>query len=281
VNLPAEKVDFVLNVFKRPESFNLQLGAVLNQTVKPNQIFVWENGEASVPSGLARDLIHVRSSRNLGVWSRFALALNSNADYICILDDDTIPGRRWVENCLASMRQKEGLYGARGLRFESKYSYSLYEEFGVHNPNDSVEIVDIVGHAWFFRREWLAAYWGEYINAFDEALAGEDMHFSFALQKTLGLPTLVPPHPQNNLEFWGSLPDTAKRLGTSNVAISKSPRAMDKFERALRHYRSKGFAVLADSASSETKPRRTVATYFIVGRFSSTLHKISDFIRKH
>lgn len=273
-------VDFVLNVFKRPEAFDVQLQAVLDQTIKPDKIFVWENGEFSIPDDLAEKVIRVRSNKNLGVWSRFALALNSKADFVCVLDDDTIPGKKWIENCLRSMTEIEGLYGARGLRFESKYSYSLYSEYGVHNPNCEIEKVDIVGHAWFFRREWLGTFWGEYGNAFDEELAGEDMHFSFSIQKLLDLPTLVPPHPLNQPEMWGSQAETAKKYGTSKVAISKGPKAMDKFERALRHYRSKGFRVIAESDDNVERGQRSTLTYLLVGRFSSSIHRASKALRK-
>jgi hypothetical protein len=38
-------------------------------------------------------------NRNLGVWSRFAYALNAKTKYVCVFDDDTIPGNNWLKNC--------------------------------------------------------------------------------------------------------------------------------------------------------------------------------------
>jgi hypothetical protein len=34
---------------------------------------------------------------------------------------------------------------------------------------------------------------------------GEDMHFSYMLQKYAGIKTYVPPHPRSDMEMWGSL----------------------------------------------------------------------------
>ena len=274
------KVDFVLNVFRRPESIASQIEAIRSQTFAPNEIFIWENGEARVPEHLADQVTVVRANRNLGVWSRFTLALNSKADFICMLDDDTIPGPKWIQNCLSSMSLEEGLYGTRGLIFDSKFSYSLNSDVGLHKPNNSIQRVDIVGHAWFFRRQWLGEYWSEYKNAFPEDLAGEDIHFSYALQKHLGLPTLVPPHPADDLEMWGSQPETAKSLGGSDVAISKGAKSMDKFERALRHYRSKGFRVLSELPGVTVPKRHNLFVYLVVGRNSSSLHRLAKVIRR-
>ena len=44
------------------------------------------------------------SNYNYGVWARFAYALNARTDYVCVLDDDTIPGNRWLGNCLNTYR---------------------------------------------------------------------------------------------------------------------------------------------------------------------------------
>jgi Fe-S cluster biosynthesis and repair protein YggX len=47
---------------------------------------------------------------------------------------------------------------------------------------------------------------------------GEDMHFSFMLQKYLGLNTYVPPHPEDNKRLWGSI--KGWEMGTEKNALS-------------------------------------------------------------
>jgi hypothetical protein len=55
---------------------------------------------------------------------------------------------------------------------------------------EKVGEADIVGHSWFFERELLTAFWRELPDPkFDRA--GEDIHFSYMLQKYLGLAALT------------------------------------------------------------------------------------------
>jgi hypothetical protein len=270
-------VTVVLNVFKRSKSLGQQLAAIRSQSVPVHKILVWENGTESVPAALREGLVISRASENLGVWARFAYALNAETEFILMLDDDTIPGSRWIENCLNTMALTPGLLGTRGLIFVEPSSYSINLEAGVHAPNELVTEVDIVGHAWFFKREWLSAYWAEYALKFPESLAGEDMHFSFAIQKNLGLPTLVPPHPIGDLSLWGSQPESAVALGTSQEAISKGVGAMRKFERALQHYRRQGFRVLAERGGEFTYPKTyPKVVYKLVSQFPGITHKLAS-----
>ena len=74
--------------------------------------------------------------------------------------------------------------------------------------------MDIVGHAWFFKRDWIRYYGLE--PRLGEKTCGEDYHFSVALQKHLRLPTLVPPHPPADKSWWGS---TNGDLGKDDAAL--------------------------------------------------------------
>lgn len=271
------KITVVLNVFKRSSVFEQQLEAILSQSIPPLEILVWENGEERVPDHLRSGLRIARANENLGVWARFAYALNANGDFICVFDDDTIPGQKWFENCIATLRTTDGLLGTRGVIFDSGESYTLNSDVGVHAPNESLRQVDIVGHSWFFRREHLSAFWSLYDQRHSNQLAGEDIHFSFALQKVLGLPTLVPPHPIASQDLWGSLPEFASSYGTDLAAISKGAAAMGKFETALRHYRKLGFRVLADHDQKPVTGVRRKLITTAISRFPDLAHKIAKF----
>lgn len=276
---PSKDVSVVLNVFRRSEHFPEQLRAIQNQSVVPKEILVWENGEEAVPQDLRKFVTLTRASKNFGVWARFAHALNAKSEFICILDDDTIPGKDWLKNCLKTIEKTPGLLGTRGLIFESPNNYSINQEFGVYGPNDRTTQVDIVGHAWFFRKEWLAAYWAEYAGRFENPLAGEDIHFSYAIQKHLGLPTLVPPHRSSHPKEWGSNPRFAREIGEGAVAISKGTKAMGIFEKALQHYRNLGFRLLVefevtDFPSAARFPRWV---YWLASRFPGLSHRLGTF----
>jgi hypothetical protein len=233
---------------------------------------VWENGFEKVPAHLREGLIISESNKNFGVWARFAYALNSEGEYICIFDDDTIPGSRWLENCLSTINSNPGLLGTRGIIFDSKLSYSMYREVGLHNPNERTEQVDIVGHCWFFKKVWLEKFWSEFGNKFPDCMAGEDIHFSYALQKHLNLPTLVPKHPESQLEFWGSLPKFANEFGQDQQSLSLKPKSYKKFEDALQHYRSLGFSTMSEKINTISKHPPIV--YWFIQKFPYLFHKI-------
>ena len=267
------KISVVLNVFKRSSSFSQQISAIQGQSILPHEILVWENGEESVPSNLHKNLIITRSNVNFGVWARFAYALNSTGEYICILDDDTIPGSKWLENCYKTMLKTPGLLGTRGLVFDNPLAYSLYREIGVYDQNELTEQVDIVGHSWFFRREWLSEYWAEFGNRFQSNLAGEDIHFSYVLQKHLQIPTLVPPHPRNKPEMWGSKPELARKLGSGKESISQSTESLKRFENALQHYRKIGFVVLSEN--NNIKSRFPKIIYLLIQKYPKLMHSVA------
>jgi hypothetical protein len=237
-------ISVILNAYKRTEHLQLQIDALNKQTIKPSKIYVWQNAASVVPENIKAQVTFVECNENLGVWARFSLALNVETEFVCLLDDDTIPGSKWFENCINTMRTHEGLLGTRGLRFLASNRYHPFISFGWDGPNSEITKVDIVGHAWFFKREWLGTFWRELPPIDASKIAGEDMHFSYTLQKYLGLGTYVPPHPLDDLELWGSQPETAMQLGANNVAISSGKDSLTKFDKALKYYSGKGFSLV-------------------------------------
>jgi hypothetical protein len=235
----------LLNVFKRGEVFEKQLRAVQHQSVKPVAIYVWKNAGDDIPNHLKDEVIIADCNNNLGVWARLAFALNIDAEYICMFDDDTVPGLRWLENCSNTIKTHNGLLGTRGLRFLSKRRYGIYTCFGWTDPNEKVEQVDIVGHAWFFRRDWLAAFWNELPERGFDKLVGEDIHFSYAIQKHLKLNTYVPPHPIDQKDMWGSISEVGMVSGVSPDAVSMRPDAAERFNKVYLNYIKKGFKLSA------------------------------------
>jgi hypothetical protein len=237
------KIAVILNAFKRTEYLSQQLDAIENQTIKPTQIYVWQNKGGHIEEHLKGRFILAECSNNLGVWARFAFALNIDADFVCLFDDDTIPGSKWFENCIKTIANYDGLLGTRGLRYLSTKRYNPYEEYGWDNPNEETIQVDIVGHAWFCRREHLSMFWSEMPPKDASKLAGEDIHFSYMLQK-FGLGTYVPPHPKDDKEMWGSLPEYGTKLGRNSAAISQNISSTDKFDLAYQYYISHGFELV-------------------------------------
>ena len=253
----ATTVSVIMNVFRRGSNFDDQIAAIKSQTHRVSEILVWENGSdrSGFENSEDQSVWGARASKNLGVWARFAFALNTKSEFVWVIDDDSIPGPRWLESVLSEFSKSPGVYGSRGLRFYGTSSYSLYEEYGALRNSSITEQVDIVGHNWVFPRDWLQYFWAEYGNAFPSDLAGEDIHLSYAVQKHLGLGTFVPPHPPSNLEVWGEVPNVAKLDGASNEAISKQPRSLKRFESAYSHYISLGFKPMIDQSEKQVISR--------------------------
>lgn len=200
-------ISIILSGYRRPHTLKEQYDAFCNQTSKPNEILFWQNNWNNIE--FDKEILDrcksTVSNHNFGVWSRFAYALNCKSDYICIVDDDTIPGDLWLENCTSSFEEKPGLYGTIGLVFNSTNNYSDKKRIGWDGENnEEIKQVDIVGHSWFFHRDMLSYFWRE-LPDFKDFYVGEDMHFSFMLQKYSNLKTYVPPHPITNRRLWGSL----------------------------------------------------------------------------
>jgi len=208
-------ITVVLNGYKRPDNLNEQLEALKNQTVKPDEILLWYNnpGDDSINYDIGTEIPVAYCNYNFGVWSRFYFAMNASNPFVCVFDDDTVPGSRWLENCINTMQTHEGLLGTVGLLYlnpmppEKSSYYEYYLRFGwVDNgiQNETPVQVDLVGHSWFFKREWLSHMVRELPHPRYNT-CGEDMHFSYMLQKYANIPTYVPAHPINDKELWGSI----------------------------------------------------------------------------
>jgi len=226
------KVDVILNCFRRTRWLEEQIESVHKQTIVPTNIFMWRNASDQVPEkNLTEETLFADCNVNLGVWARFAYALNSRADYVCILDDDTIPGERWLENCIRECEKQQGLYGTVGVLFgDEHYSWNKLKRVGWCDPNEETVKVDIVGHSWVFPRDLLSVFWRELPVGNIPPIVGEDIHFSHMIQKYTDLATYVPPHPKDDKTLWGST--KGNEYGHSKEGIS-----MNRYTDANgRHY---------------------------------------------
>jgi hypothetical protein len=238
------EISVILNGYKRSKHFKRQLDAINNQTIKPKEILFWQNKGDDFDPLLTQDLTHANCNQNMGVWARFAFALMARGEYVCIFDDDTIPGPRWFENCLDTLKTHDGLLGTIGCVFESETDYLKQHRWGWATPNSETKVVDIVGHCWFFKREDLSVFWREMPDTNQTMFAGEDIHFSYMLQKYTNKKTYVPPHPPNDLSLWGSMPETAYSIGTDKAAISMNYDMGINIQYSFNNYIEKGFKIL-------------------------------------
>ena len=210
-------VTVILNAYRRPYNLKMQIEAIRNQSCPPEQIWLWvnahEDNEGFDYKNLGVDRIF-HNDYNWKFYGRFAAALLADTEYIAIFDDDTIPGRRWLENCFQTMETHEGILGSAGIILKSG-EYMNHDRCGWPSQNRDVTEVDLVGHAWFFKREWLKYLWQEKPVTWDN---GEDIQFAFMAKIHGGVPTYCPPHPPEDRELHGSI--LGNELGIDNKATS-------------------------------------------------------------
>lgn len=243
-----DDVTVVLNGFNRPHCLKLQLEALEKSTIKPAITMLWYN-YPSKPVEIDRSVLenthHIISNTNWGVWARFFFALNAPTRWICVLDDDTIPGTRWLENCLRTQETHPGLLGTVGLTFPAgTNNYSNYTRTGWADSNNlSTVEVDFCGHSWFFDKAWLEYFVRELPKFPDSCLCGEDMHFSYVLRKYAGINTYVPPHDPMNKEMWGSV---AGWVHGTQEALCDSGGQWDRMNGFFTDLRNRGWKLVSE-----------------------------------
>ncbi len=219
IETPQEVGDItvILNAYRRPYNLQMQIDALRSQSVPPKNIWLWVNAHEDNEDYDFKSLDVDRIFHNDYNWKfygRFAAALLVDTKYIAIYDDDTIPGKRWHENCLDTMTTHEGILGSAGILLNSD-RYMNHERCGWPTQNSEVTEVDLVGHAWFFKREWLRYLWQERPTTWDN---GEDIQFAFMAKIHGGIPTYCPPHPPEDKELHGSI--LGNELGIDTKATS-------------------------------------------------------------
>lgn len=197
----------------------MQIESIRNQTVSTQEIWLWRNfHEDNREINLKNFNIDKIFDHNINwkFYGRFTAGLLAQTDYIAIFDDDTIPGKRWFENCLESIDKCNGILGSAGVILHSR-KYGKHTRVGWPSHNEQIKQVDLVGHAWFFRSEWLKYIWFEKPFMLDN---GEDIQFSYLAQKYGDIDTFCPPHPANDKSLHGST--QPMKLGMDRVATSKN-----------------------------------------------------------
>ena len=259
------EITCILNVFKRVEYFEDQLNAILNQSIPPKKIIIWNNNsEVNMSSYATDNILVLNSSQNLGVWARFfSQYFLLSGEYVCIFDDDTIPGCNWFKNCVETINKYNALLGTIGVIFDEGDTYKYNLRYGWSSGCDNAKMVDIVGHSWFFRKEWITTFIKELPNIDQKYLTcGEDIHLSYVLQKYLNIPTIVPPHPWTDITLWGADNNKSWKYGKDENALCRQPGWHIRYNDAFKNYISNGFETIHNKAKT-LKTYSNCLDYFI------------------
>lgn len=268
----------VMTLYKRPDVLLKQLEALENQTIKPDEIILFQDAiencvyKIDLMEEIKKRFNHVSiQDKNVGVWGRFEFAQRTaKSDYVCIFDDDTIPGKKWFENCYMHMQQHEGIYVCIGIGLHDKadYPFGGYYRVGWAAPAQENIEVDFGGHSWFVKKEYLDVMFAgnsEFKKKYK--YVGEDAYLSFINHKENGVKTIVPIHYQENMELWGSLPECARKYGEDLNAISSSRESFNMMHRAIQELEAAGWdRVAIRSKNYEEKVFKQVKGFELNGR---------------
>jgi len=214
-------ITVILNVYKRSEYLKQQIESINNQTIKPLEILIWNNKPEDIPQENLLGLNYkvVQSNHNFKFHGRFALGLLAQTEYVAFFDDDTIPGNRWFQNCIDTIKNGyDGILGSAGILLQGN-RYNPHQKVGWNGLRSENTIeVDLVGHAWFMKKDYLRYLWYEEPISWDN---GEDIQLSYQAQKYGNVKTFVPPHPSNDQSLWGSMSETGSKYGDDSKASFK------------------------------------------------------------
>lgn len=175
----------ILTAWKR-DYFKEQLNSLINQTVKVDKIIILNNGGSDLSylkNEVNCEISIIKSDVNTKFWGRHSIANMFNCEYILLLDDDTIPGSKWVENCLRLSNQKNCIVTGNGRSIDNKISW------GDGGRVDQDMQVAFGGHSWFFKKEWMKYYLTEKPFSYD---SGEDIWISALCKLNGGISTWMP-----------------------------------------------------------------------------------------
>ncbi len=220
IEKPPSDITVILNAYRRPYNLEDQIQAIRSQDVPPREIWLWvndhEDNHGYPFEELGVDRIF-KNDHNWKFYGRFAAALLADTKFVAIFDDDTVPGSKWFSNCLKTHSTHPGILGSAGVILKDSKYYMKHDRCGWPTHNSNVTPVDLVGHAWFFERDWLQYLWKEKPFTWDN---GEDIQFSYLAQKYGGINTYCPPHPPNDLTMHGSI--RGNELGIDDKATSNN-----------------------------------------------------------
>lgn len=245
------KVTAIIQCYRRPKYLKEQVRAIENQTMPPDSIWIVHNEggrRIKVPKG--RQLIYAKP--NMKFHLRFAVGLLAEPGFVAFFDDDTVPGRRWIDNCLDTISKQNSICVTVGVIVDGMRQVKV----GWPCPNELPVRVDFGGHAWFMRTETLRHMWREDIL---ERSNGEDIMLSANCQRFAAIPTIVPPHPQLNLSLWGSDPFKAQRYGSDNEAHwLTQPTHFEERHALIQKYVEKGWILQREMADPARAASRQV-----------------------
>lgn len=237
------RIGVILTVHKRPALLPEQLQAIRRQSVPAHEVVIWDNASGRDYTDIVLEPHEslTYNTKNWGVWPRFLLGAALDVDYVCVFDDDTIPGHEWFRNCLDTIQSLPpySLVGTAGVLFPDGTRASR-DAVGWKNPYAKAVHADIIGHSWFCERRLLDLFVVDHACG---PTCGED-YFISARAREHGGVVCCPPHPPDKQEMWGSL--RGFECGDDAVALYNQPGEEENKTTVHNDLRKRGWKVVTE-----------------------------------
>lgn len=242
-------ITVILNAYRRPKTLQLQINSLLNQSIKPDQIWLWQNYHPDWDSSVLVNNLsftgidrHVMSNHNWKYLGRFSLAMLAQTEFVALFDDDTIPGPGWFKNCLDTITSTPNtVIGGVGLIHNNTTEYMNHSRVGWPSNNTDTKKVDLIGHAWFTARKHLKYLWYEDPVTMETA---EDMHLCYTFQKYGSIQAIVPPHPVENKALHSSLFGYELGIDHTTPSVNSQSNFFSLRDYCLQEYCKRGWKLL-------------------------------------
>jgi hypothetical protein len=242
-------ITVILNGYRRPRNLPLQIEAVRNQSVKPEEIWLWINHHEDFYEGQWGQVDYdvdrvIKNDYNWKYFGRFALAMLAQTDFVALFDDDTVPGSLWLQNCLDTYEKQPAILGGVGLQLNSPEYYMEHDRFGWPSHNEDTVEVDLVGHAWFINKSHLKHIWAEEPYTWE---TGEDIHLSAMAQIHGNIPTYVPPHPPLETSKSSSLYGYELGVDDKTTSVTNQQEFFSLRDKCIQHYIKRGWKFVKEN----------------------------------
>lgn len=182
----------IITLWKRSGYLDEQITSIKSQTIPPEEIFIIQN-EAHLQFDASmfgnNPPIHVITSSLNSLYTRFILGYLSCSEYICVFDDDVIPGEEWIQNCFCCSHKHNALVGPSGrvAAINNEPAWTSIESY--ESVKD--ELCDWVCNSYFFKRDWI-----QYLHMNERPekahMTYDDIHFAASLRAFGGITAAVP-----------------------------------------------------------------------------------------
>lgn len=217
----------IITVWKRKEYLKQQIKAIKEQTIPPYEIIVIKNEnfitEEFIKS-ISSDIKIIQSEIN-SLYLRFACSYIANGNYICIFDDDVIPGELWIANAIRACENYNALVVPRGRIYNKAGKYNFFKSVqpSVTDKNciscsNSDIFCDWGCNSYFFKREWVGYILSSirYKNSFKTY---DDIQLATSLFIYASINCVVPMQPDFDDRFNGNIENS---YGNDDFAVWKT-----------------------------------------------------------